>query len=333
MQQIRLCKSVFTLVLIAFSMLLATASVARGQAAHARVAVLTPGSSLGAVLEGLQEGLAGLGYVKDKNISYIIEDTKGNSSDFLDLSTRAARLLTAKPDVLFAVSTAHAQAAKQATSTVPVVFAWVGDPIQAGLIAHYPYSKTNLTGVAAIGDALTGKRLEVLLEAVPKAHRLLAIASSKESVSVSSLRSLEETAKKFKVKVIPRMAANEDELRKAIEETPKGSIDAIFHLPSTLVRSHIDLLIQKAKRDRIPLAVHEDALVDRGAMISYGPNSRLIGLQAATLVYKALKGSNAGEIMVENPDRLFLAINRGAAKEIGLNISREILQRADRLVD
>lgn len=333
MQRIKSCKLAFTLVLIAASTLLATVSIARGQAAHARVAVLTPGVSLSAVLEGLQEGLAGLGYVKDKNVSFIIEDTKGNSSDFLDLSARAARLLAAKPDVLFAVSTAHAQAAKQATSTVPIVFAWVGDLIQAGLIVHYPYSKTNLTGVAAIGDALTGKRLEVLLEVVPKANRLLAIASAKESVSVSSLRSLEQTAKKFKVKVIPRMATNEDEVRKALEETPKGSIDAIFHLPSTLVRSHIDLLVQKAKRDRIPLAVHEDALVDQGAVISYGPNSRLIGLQAATLVYKVLKGSKAGEIMVENPDRLFLAINRGAAKEIGLNIPHEILQRADRLVD
>jgi ABC-type uncharacterized transport system substrate-binding protein len=333
MRQIKSCKLALKLVLIVISTVVATASVARSQTTHARVAVLTPGVSLSAVLEGLQEGLAGLGYVKDKNVTFIIEDTKGNSSDFLDLSARAARLLSAKPDVLFAVSTAHAQAAKQATSTVPVVFAWVGDPIQAGLIAHYPYSKTNLTGVAAIGDTLTGKRLEVLSEVVPRANRLLAIASSKESVSVSSLRSLEETAKKFRVKIISRVAAGEDEVRKALEETPKGSIDAIFHLPSTLVRSHIDLLIQKAKKDRIPLAVHEDALVDRGAMISYGPNSRLIGLQAATLVYKALTGSRPGELMVENPDRLFLAINRGVAKEIGLNIPREILQRADRLVN
>ncbi len=264
---------------------------------------------------------------------FMVEDTKGDSSNFSDLAARASRLLSAKPDVLFAVSTAHAQAAKQATSTVPIVFAWVGDPIQAGLIAQYPYSKTNLTGVAAIGDSLTGKRLEVLLEIVPKASRLLAIASAKESVSVSALRSLEQAAKKFKVKVIPRLAANENEVRKALEDTPKGSIDAIFHLPSTLVRSHIDLLIQKAKRDKVPLAVHEDALIDRGAVISYGPNSRLIGLQAATLVYKALKGSKPGEIMVENPDRLFFAINRGAAKEIGLIIPRAILERADRLVD
>jgi putative ABC transport system substrate-binding protein len=333
MQETKSFKLILGLVLIASSTVLTTASVVRGQPAHVRVAVLTPGLTLKGVLEGLQEGLARLGYVKDKNVTFIVEDTKGNSSDFSDLAARAARLLSAKPDVLFAVSTAHAQAAKQATSSVPIVFAWVGDPIQAGLIASYPYSKTNLTGVAAIGDSLTGKRLEVLLEIAPKTNRLLVIPSSKESVSISAFRSLEEAAKKFGVKLVRRDAANEEEVKKALEETPKGSIDAIFHLPSTLVRTHIDLLIKRAKRDRIPLAVHEDALVDRGAVISYGPNSRLIGLQAATLVYKALQGSRPGEIMVENPDKLALAINRGVAKEIGLNIPREILERADRLVN
>lgn len=333
MQHDKSFKLVLGAMFVAISTVLATASLVRGQPAQARVAVLTPGFTLSGVLEGLQEGLAGLGYINDKNVTFMVEDTKGNSSDFSDLAARAARLLSAKPDVLFAVSTAHAQASKQATSTVPIVFAWVGDPIQAGLIAHYPYSKTNLTGVTAIGDSLMGKRLEVLLEAVPKATRLLAIASAKESVSVSALRSVEQTAKKFKVKVVPRMAANEDEVRKALDETPRGSIDAIFHLPSTLVRSRIDLLIQKARRDRIPLAVHEDALVDRGAVISYGPNSRSIGRQAAALVYKALKGTKPGDIMVENPDRLFFAINQGAAKEIGLSIPRAILERADRLVN
>jgi putative ABC transport system substrate-binding protein len=333
MQQTKSFKLALGLVLIAISTVLTTATVVRGQPAHVRVAVLTPGSTFKPVLDGLQEGLAGLGYVGEKNVTFIVEDTKGNSSDFSDLAARAARLLSAKPDVLFAITTAHAQAAKQATSNVPIVFAWVGDPVQAGLIANYPYSKTNLTGVAAIGDSLIGKRLEVLLEIAPKANRLLAIESSKESVSISSLLSLKEAAKKFGVKLVSRHAANEEEVSKALEETPKGSIDAIFHLPSTLVRTHIDLLVKKAKRDRIPLAVHEDALVDRGAMISYGPNARLIGLQAATLVYKVLKGNRPGEIMVENPDRLFLAINRRAAKEIGLNISREILERADRVVD
>ena len=102
----------------------------------------------------MAEGLVRLGYVEGKNITIIVEDTKGISAD---LVARTAKVLSAKPEVLFAVSTIHAQAAKRATSTVPIVFAWVGDPVQAELIDRYPYSKSNLTGVTAIGDSLSAK--------------------------------------------------------------------------------------------------------------------------------------------------------------------------------
>jgi putative ABC transport system substrate-binding protein len=329
MRTIKSFQSASGAALVVIAMVFTTASLACGQPSSARIAVLTPGLGLSQVHEALQEGLARFNYTQDKNITFTVEDTKGNSSD---LAPQAAKLLSAQPAVLFAVSTAHAQAAKQATLTVPIVFAWVGDPIQAGLIAGYPYSKTNLTGVAAIGDSLSGKRLEMLLEVVPKAKTLLILVATKESISVSSFRALEEAAKKFGVKLIRHDVANGEEIKKALEETPKGSVDAIFHVPSTLVRSNIALLVQKAKRDRIPLDVHEDALLEQGALLSYGPNPRLVGLQAATLVNKILKGTKPGEIRVETPERFFLAFNRATAKEIGLNIPRGILERADRLV-
>jgi putative ABC transport system substrate-binding protein len=267
--------------------------------------------------------------VEGKNITITVEDTKGISSD---LVAPMAKLLSAKPEVLFAVSTVHAQAAKRATSTVPIVFAWVGEPVQAELIDRYPYSKSNLTGVTVIGDSLSGKRLEVLLEIAPKAKRIMVLVAAKESVSVSSFRSLEPAAQKFGVQLVRHDVTDKDDIVKALDETPRASIDAIFHVPSTLIRTNFDLLVQRARRDRIPLAVHEEALLAQGALISYGPNSRLVGLQAAALVDKILKGSRPGEIMIETPDRFFLAINQIAAKQIGMKIPREILARADRLV-
>jgi len=140
-------------------------------------------------------------------------------------------------------------------------------------------------------------------------------------------------AKKLNVRLFRRDVTNEQEIKDALEETSKGSVDAIFHVASTLVRTHIELLIKKAKIDKIPLAVHDDALLHRGALVSYGPNPLLVGLQAAALVDKVLRGARPGEIRVETPDRLFLAINRTTAKEIGLNIPRVIEERADRLVE
>lgn len=312
-------------ILLVFAM----ASIVGAQSSNVRIGVLTPGLGLEDVLGGLRQELARLGYIEAKNITFIVEDTKGNS---VDLGPRATKLLSAKIDLLFAVSTGHAQAAKRATSTVPIVFAYVGDPIQAGLIENYRAAKSNLTGVAAIGDFLSGKRLEVLLQIAPKARRLLVLVAPNESISISSFRSLEEAAKKFDVKLSRRDVSNEREIAGALDETSKGSVDAIFHVPSTLVRTHMDLLIKKAKVDKIPLAVHEDALLQRGALVSYGANPRLVGLQSAAFVDKVLRGAKPGELRIETPDRLFLAINRTTAKEIGLNISREILERADRLV-
>jgi putative ABC transport system substrate-binding protein len=329
MEQTKIYQLRLGIVLVVISTVWAPASLFGAQMHNARIGVFTPGLTLGSVRDGMEEGLARLGYVGGKNITFIVEDTKGIASD---LVPRVAKLLSAKPDVLFTVSTDHAHVAKHATSTVPIVFAWVGDPIRVGLIDSYPYSKNNLTGVTAIGDSLSGKRLEVLLEIAPKAKRLLVIVAAKESVSVSSFRSVEAAAQKFGVQLARRDVTGKEEIIKALEETPRGSVDAIFHVPSTLVRTNLDLVVERARRDRIPLAVHEEALLDRGALFSYGPNTRLVGLQAANLVNKILKGTGPGEIMIETPDRFFLAINQTTAKQIGLNIPRGMLERADRLI-
>jgi putative ABC transport system substrate-binding protein len=180
------------ILLAVITALWAPASLFGAELHRARIGVFTPGLSLGPVREGMEEGLARPGFVGGKNITFIVDDTKGINKD---LAPRVAQLLSVKLDVLFTVSTDHAQAAKRATSSVPIVFAWVGDPIRAGLIGGYAHSKSNLTGVTAIGDSLSGKRLEVFLEIAPKANRLLVIVAPKESVSVSAIRSLEVARK------------------------------------------------------------------------------------------------------------------------------------------
>jgi putative ABC transport system substrate-binding protein len=294
-----------------------------------RIGIFTPGLTLESVREGMEEGLARLGYVAGKNITFMVEDTKGTSTD---LPSAVAKLLATKPDVLFTVSTDHAQAAKHATTTVPIVFAWVGDPTQVGLIDNYPYSKSNLTGVTAIGDSLSGKRLEILLEIAPKSKRVLVIVAVKESVSLNALRSLEPVAQKLGVQLVRRDATDKQEIIKALEETPRGSIDAIFHLPSTLVRTNLDLLVKRARQDKVPFSVPEERLLAQGALFSYGPNLRLVGLQGAKLINKILTGARPGEIMVESPDKFLLSINQTTVKQIGMNIPRAILERADRLI-
>jgi putative ABC transport system substrate-binding protein len=295
-----------------------------------RIGVLTPGMTYDPLFHGLQEGLSRLGYVEGKNISFIVEDTQGNITD---LASRMEKVLSAKPDALYVVGTAHALAAKQATTTLPVVFSWVGDPVQTRLIAAYSSSKTNLTGVANSSDSLSGKRLEALLTVAPGVRRLLAIIAPKESVSLSSLRFLEETARKLGVQVVRRDATTTEDIKKALQETPKGSVDALYHIPSSHVGAHIGLLIEKARQDKIPLVAHEESIAERGALLTYGPNFRLVGVQSARLMAKILSGERPADIPSETPEKLLLVVNWSTAKAIGLKMPASVQERVDRLVE
>jgi putative tryptophan/tyrosine transport system substrate-binding protein len=124
-----------------------------------------------------------------------------------------------------------------------------------------------------------------------------------------------------------------EELEQVLRGTPVGSVDAICHVPSALVGAHIELLIQKAKVDKIPLVVTDSSMVKQGALVSYGADFRLLGAQAARLVAKVLKGAKPSEIPVQTPEKLVLVINLTTAKAIGLEIPRAIFERADLLLE
>ena len=306
------------------------ASLVGAQASRYTVAVLTPGLTFDPVLQGLREGLARADYDEGKDIVFVIEDTKGWGPDLTD---RAARLAAAKPDVLFTVATTHTAAAKQVTTTVPIVFAWVGDPLSSGLIASVASSKNNLTGISSYSGPLSGKRLEILKEIAPGIERVLAVVATKDPIAESSFQVLNEAAKKLGVQVLRRDVRAGAAIAQVMKETPAGSVDAIYHVPSSLVGTHIDLLIAKAKEDRIPLMVHEDSMVENGALISYGADFRLVGAQAAKLVVKILKGAKPAELPFQTPEKLTLAINLATARAIGLSIPPQVLERADRLIE
>ena len=318
-------KTVFLVIGAALTMV----SPIYGQPSHARVAVFTPGLIWEPIEAGFREGMARLRYKEGQNITFIVEDTRGSAAD---LPSRVAKLLAAKPDVLFTVMTAHSVAAKEATATVPIVFAFIGDPVGAGLVASFASSKNNVTGVSSIAAPLAGKRLEALLEMAPKVKRILVVVTTNESFALSSFKFLEETAKKLKVQLVRRDVAKEDEVEQALQKTQKGSVDAIFYLPSVLQLSRFDLFVQKAKNEKIPLVVHDESMVKRGALFSYGYKSRQVGLQAATLVDKVLNGVKPSDIMIEIPDKLFLTLNVTTAKGIGLKIPPSVLERAE-LID
>ena len=322
-------KSFKLLLLIALTLMFACSSWAQSTAVR-RIGVLTPGGDFAPVLEGLRQGLAQLGYLEGKQITLIVEDTK---METLDPVKAAMRLIAANPDLLVTVATSHSAAAKQATASLPIVFTVLADPVKAGFVASFASSKNNLTGVSNSLSILSGKRIEILKELVPGMKRVLAIVTVNELVAQKSFPFLVEAAQKLELQLIRRDVTSKEELEKVIVDTPKGSIDAIIHVPSILQRNNIDLIVDKANKDRLPFGVHAEELVRKGALMSYGEDNRLIGNQAARLVIKVLKGIQPANIPIETPERPVLVLNRTTAKIIGLKISPKFFERVDRIVE
>lgn len=295
-----------------------------------RIGVLTPGGDFGGVLEGLRQGMAQLGYVEGKQITFVVEDTKMETLDPLKAATR---LLATKPDLLVTVATSHAAAAKQVAGNFPVVFTVLTDPVQSGYVASYASSKNNFTGVANSVAPLSGKRLEILKEIFPGIKRGLAVVAIKESIAQKSFQFLAESTDRFGVQLIRRDVTTKEDLERILLDTPKGSVDAIIHVPAILLRNNISLLVEKAKKDKLPFGVHTEELVKKGALVSYGEDNRMIGIQAARLVVKVLKGIHPSDIPIETPERPVLVVNRTTAKAIGLKIPSAFLEQVDRVVE
>jgi putative ABC transport system substrate-binding protein len=244
-----------------------------------------------------------------------------------------SKIIETRPDIIFTISTAATAVAKKATTALPIVFTCVADPLRSGLIASYASSQNNLTGIASYAGPLSGKRLEILKEIAPGIQRVLVFVAPQDSIAEVSFQFLAEAAPKLGIELLRHDVTSKEEIERVLQNLPKGAVDAIYLVPAGLVATHIDLLIHKAKEDRIPLAVTDTSMVARGALVSYGAEFRLLGLQAAKLVAKILKGAKPSESPVQTPEKLVLTINLSTAKAIGLDIPASVLERAEHIVE
>jgi putative tryptophan/tyrosine transport system substrate-binding protein len=330
LQRNRFLRLWFGAVVLAVSALCVGVALASAQPRHYRVAVLTLGGPYYLALEGFREDLAQLGYHEGQNISFIVEDVQGEVDNLAD---RAARIVEAKPDLILTIGTAATAAVKQATTTLPIVFTFVADPLRSGLITSYTSSQSNLAGISSYAGPLSGKRLEILKEIAPGIKRVLVLVEPHERVTEVSFQYLAEAAPKLGIELLRHDVTSKADIEQRLNALPRGTVDAIYYLPSNLVRAYLELLIHKAKEDKIPLCVSEVSMVERGALVSYGTDLRRIGMQAARLATKIMKGVKPSEIPIQTPAQLLLSVNLATAKSIGLDIPYSILERADRLVE
>jgi putative ABC transport system substrate-binding protein len=290
----------------------------------------SPGPS--AEVDAFRQGLRELGYIEGQNVTIEYRFASGQVGRLPELATELARL---KVEVIVTPGTPAAIAAKQATSTIPIVFAVVADAVGAGLIANFARPGGNITGLTSISAELGGKRLELLKEVVPKASRLAVLYNPSDRSNVLVLKELQESAPALGLTVHPLAVRGPGEFEGVFAALTKERAHALFGVPGvlTLEQRNRKALVDLATKSRIPTMWGHRQFVEAGGLMSYAVNYYEQLRRAAIYVDKILKGAKPGDLPVEQPTRYELVINLTAAKALGLTIPQSLLGRADQVIE
>ena len=279
--------------------------------------------------QAFRQGLRDLGYIEGKNI---FVDWRFADGDPHRLSALAAELV--RLDVLAIVTggSTATRAAKNATTTIPIIMTQDNDPIGDGFVASLAKPGGNITGLATLRSELSGKRLELLKEIAPKSARVTVLGSSTNPGNVESLKETEAAAGSFGVKLQYRDVAGPKDIEAAFQEATKGRADAVLILASPVLNSHRTRVVELAAENRLPAIYDRRDFAEVGGLLSYGTNVADLDRRVAAYVDKILKGVRPGDLPVEQPTKFELVINLKAAKQIGLPIPQRTLARADRVI-
>jgi putative ABC transport system substrate-binding protein len=279
--------------------------------------------------EGLRQGLRELGYVEGKNIIMEFRYAEGKLDRLPEL---AAELVRSKVDVIVVGGTRVATAAKQATGTIPIVVAGAGDLVKAGLIRSYTRPETNVTGVSRLSPDFTGKRLNLLREAIPKLTRVAALSNPDNPGEGPSLKDIELGARSLAMTLQSVPARSPKDLDKAFATAAKERAQALLVMTDAMFNSHLSRLAELAAKNRLPAMYDRSEFAEAGGLMSYGVNLADLSQRAAWYVDQIFKGSKPADLPLVEPVKYELVINLQAAKKIGLAIPQEMVARADKVI-
>ena len=296
-----------------------------------RIGYLSLRSSFEPREEAFRKGLRELGYIEGQNIVIEWRFAKGNQDALPEL---AAELVRLKPDLIVAAGTQAIRAAKQATTTIPIVIGQIGDPVQLGLVASLARPGGNITGLSAMSSDLAGKRLELLKEAIPKATRVAFLHDPRNPGNALTLKETEAAARALGVQIYSLEVRRSDELLNVFDASRKWAAQALLETAvgvwiTDKDREHFTNLEVKAK---LPVMHSDDSLVLAGGLMSYATDIKEQFRRAATYVDKILKGAKPADLPVEQPTKFEFVINLKTAKQIGLTIPPNVLARANKVI-
>jgi putative ABC transport system substrate-binding protein len=280
--------------------------------------------------DAFRQSLRELGYVEGKDIAIEWRSYEGNRSRQRELVNELVRL---KVDVIVAVGSGDIETAKKATSTIPIVMMVGGDPVASGFITSLARPGGNITGMATLRPELSGKRLELLKEIVPKLSRVAVVASPGNQDYAAEKKEIELAAAAFGIKLRVLEVNIPKDVETAFQTASKEKADAVlFRVAGPLAAAQRPQIAAFAVKHRLPTMYDPAEYVEAGGLVSYGVSVIDLARRAAIYVDKILKGRKPADLPVEQPTKFEFIVNLKAAKQIGLTIPPNVLARADRVI-
>ena len=296
-----------------------------------RVGWLAPGTqAVQDLLEEYRRGMRELGYVEGRNVEteYLYADGQVGR-----LPGHAATLVAHKVDVIVTAGTPGCLAAKQATTTIPIVFAVSSDPLSTGVVASLARPGGNITGLSLMATDLSAKRLELLKNLIPGISHVAVLWDSSNPGMALRVRETQLAAEQLKITFYDAGARDLDGLEASFAALSERRPEALVVTAEAFTNRHRDRILDFTIRNRIPAVYEDGRFAQAGGLMAYGPSIPDLFRRAATYVDKVLKGANPADLPVQQPTKFELVINLKTAKALGLDIPPSVLARADEVIE
>ena len=326
-------RNVIALLFTAASLAAALAAAAPQPGKSYRIGYLAPGatSSLPAALEAFRHELRDRGYVEGQNLAIEYRWAGGQDDRLQALAEELAGL---KADVIVVEGhTPAIQAAKRATSSIPIVMGVSGDPVGSGLVASLARPGGNVTGTTILTPELAGKRLELLKEALPRLSRLAVLWNASNPVKALDWQQTQKAARELGLKLQSLEVRGPRDFERVFAQASKDRADALLTFPDGLINFAKGRIVAFAAGARLPAMYPHRDFVDAGGLMTYAPSYTDLFRRAAVQVDRILNGAKPADLPVEQPTKFELIVNLRTARTLGLTIPQSLLARADQLVE
>ena len=296
-----------------------------------RVGVLASSTEVnfGPGVKIFREALHAAGWVEGQNLALDVRYTSG----YAQLKQLATELVRLKVDVIAALGTPAIQAAKEATTTIPIVMESLSDVVAGGLVQSLARPGGNVTGVSGFAPELSGKRLELIREILPRAERIAVLVNRSNPVTASVvLRATETAAQQMRMKLDITDVQGRTGLAPAFEAMQRKRADALMLVADPALFTERPLIVELAAKHRLPAIYETRGWAESGGFLSYGPRSQDRFQRMAVYVDRILRGANPGDLPIERPTTFELIVNLKTAQALGLTIPQSVLVRADEII-